>query len=526
MVSIKWHLIITFMIIGILPAVIISTVSFEAGEIVFKDVTGGAIVLIALFALATLALAIITARLISKPLRHLTESVDEISKGNLRATLVKSSIDEVQSLTDSLGRIIASLKLAILRTGATKVDLGLGEVIEAKEKAERETKREQERAQKYLDVAGVMFVALDASGKVVMANRKTCETLGYDEGEIVGKNWFSVFLPKKARDEVRAVNRQLLAGKVEPAEYHENPVLTKSGEERLIAWHNTLMKSEKGAITGTLSSGEDITERKRAEDALKRSQAELEESQRIAQLGRWHLDLATNTLAWSPGIYTIFGIDQEKFGASYEAFLKAIHPDDRRLVDSAYTASLKERTPYDITHRIVRLGGEVRWVREIGETVYDRKGKPLSSTGTVQDVTLLKKAEEAMRREKEFSQRVLDTIPFGADILDEDCTILYMNKAFRDKFGKNAIGKKCYGVYRDDRTQCLDCPLRKPLSVGETKAMITSGVDGGKTYRITHTGFELPDGRKAILEFFENISDIDVEGRKMLSKHHRAPGGR
>lgn len=521
MVSIRWHLIITFMIIGILPAVIISTVSFKAGEVMFRDVTEGVMVLIVLFTLATLALALFTARLVSKPLRQLTESVDEISRGNLRAAFVKSSIDEVQSLTDSLARIIASLKLAVLRTGATTVELGLGEALEAKEKAEHEVKKEQEKAQRYLDLAGVIISAVDTSGKIVMVNRKACEILGYEEEEMVGKS-FAAFVPERVRAETRAVMRKLAAGSSRPSEsreeYHENPILTKSGEERLIAWRNVPMRNERGGVTGILSSGEDITERKRAEEALRKTREELEEAQRIAQLGRWHLDLAAKSLSWSSGIYALFGIEPEGFGASYDAFLKAVHPDDRRLVDSAFTASVKERRPYDITHRIVRPGGEVRWVREIGETAYDRKGKPLSSTGTVQDVTLLKKAEEAMRLEKEFSQKILDTIPFGADIIDQDCTILFMNRTFRDKFGKNAVGKKCYGIYRDDRTQCVDCPVRRPIAVGETASLIATGVDGGKTYRITHTGFELPDGRKAILEFFENITELDGVCRKAVAK--------
>ena len=442
MVSMKWPLVAALMLTGILPAVILSTISFEAGRVGFHMPLREELLFLALFALATPAVALLVAGVVGKPLRRLTDSVDEISRGNLKATLGKSGIDEVQSLTDSLSRIIASLKLAVLRTGATTVDLGLGEVIEAKEKAEHEAKKEQDKAQKYLNLAGVMFVANDASGKVTMVNRKACDVLGYDEEEIVGKN-FTAFLPKETREEARAVSRKLLAGKVKSVDYYENPVLTKSGEERLIAWHNSILKNERGAITGTLSSGEDITEHRRAEEALVKSQAELEESQRIAQLGRWHLDLATNALAWSPGIYTIFGMEQNELGASYEAFLKAIPPDDRKLVDSAYKTSVKERKPYDITHRIVRPGGEVRWVREICETSYDRKGKPLSSTGTVQDVTQIKKAEEQLR----VFFHGFDNSPNSmllVEYKDEEPGIVHVNKAFTDLYGyteKEVTGK-------------------------------------------------------------------------------------
>ena len=99
---------------------------------------------------------------------------------------------------------------------------------------------ERDRVQNYLDVAGVAIVALDAHGKVTLINRKGCEILGYAEREIIGENWFDRFLPESHREHVQAVFSSLIAGEVEPVEYFENPVVTKGGEERLIAWHNSV----------------------------------------------------------------------------------------------------------------------------------------------------------------------------------------------------------------------------------------------------------------------------------------------
>ncbi len=83
--------------------------------------------------------------------------------------------------------------------------------------------------------------------------------------KIIGKNWFDAFVPRRLRDELKRNFKNLLKGNVKVMEYYENPVLTKSGKERLIAWHNTILKDEKGGVVASLSSGEDITERKRAE---------------------------------------------------------------------------------------------------------------------------------------------------------------------------------------------------------------------------------------------------------------------
>jgi PAS domain S-box-containing protein len=106
---------------------------------------------------------------------------------------------------------------------------------------------------------------------VVQINKRGCEILGYDEGEIVGKNWFDSFLPEYYGHETKKVFQELMAGNLEAQEYFENPILTKDGEERLIAWHNTIIKDSGGDITGTLSSGLDITEDFYASEALKRT---------------------------------------------------------------------------------------------------------------------------------------------------------------------------------------------------------------------------------------------------------------
>lgn len=138
--------------------------------------------------------------------------------------------------------------------------------------------------------------------------------------------------------------------------------------------------------------------RRVAESALIASEAGLKEAQRLAQVGSWELDIVNNRLGWSDEIYRIFEIDPAKFSASYEAFLNAIHPDDREKVNAAYTDSLRERRPYNIVHRLLMGDGRVKYVREICQTAYGSDGKPLRSTGTVQDITLQHEAEEKIIR--------------------------------------------------------------------------------------------------------------------------------
>jgi len=129
-------------------------------------------------------------------------------------------------------------------------------------------REERDRAQKYLDIAGAVIIAIDDHGQVTLVNQKGCEILGYDQDEILGKNWFESFVPKKVCKKVKWTYHQLMAGDMTSAEYYENPLLTRDGNERIISWHNNLVRDDEGRIIGVLSSGEDITERKLAEDKL------------------------------------------------------------------------------------------------------------------------------------------------------------------------------------------------------------------------------------------------------------------
>lgn len=141
--------------------------------------------------------------------------------------------------------------------------------ITERKRAERALREERDKAQMYLDVARVMIVALDTDGRVSLMNRKGCEILGYEGEEVVGKDWFDNFLPERVKDDVRGVFARMMNGEIEHIEYRERSVLTKSGEERTIAWHTNRLMDEAGNIDGVLSSGEDVTERKRASEALR-----------------------------------------------------------------------------------------------------------------------------------------------------------------------------------------------------------------------------------------------------------------
>lgn len=128
---------------------------------------------------------------------------------------------------------------------------------------------ERDLAKKYLDITGTIIVTLNNRGEVTLINKKGCAVIGYGPEEIIGNNWFELCIPERMRDQVTKVFHKIIAGEMRDVEYYENPILTKNGEERIIAWTNRIIIYESDKPEGILSSGEDITDRLRKEEELK-----------------------------------------------------------------------------------------------------------------------------------------------------------------------------------------------------------------------------------------------------------------
>jgi PAS domain S-box-containing protein len=162
-----------------------------------------------------------------------------------------------------------------LRTGDGRVTavLSMGRDVSQRVETERQLRHERDRAQQYLDIAATIFVVIDRNQRIELINKRGCALLGRAESELIGKNWFDLCIPAEEREVVRAGFNQLLRGQGQLMKYYENAIVDASGAKRIIAWHNAVIHDEEGAIVATLSSGEDITERKAAARAMRESES-------------------------------------------------------------------------------------------------------------------------------------------------------------------------------------------------------------------------------------------------------------
>lgn len=201
-----------------------------------------------------------------------------------------------------------------------------------------------------------------------------------------------------------------------------------------------------------------VVARASADAGPRLNEGRLNEAQRIARVGSWELTLESGLLTWSDEIYRIFEIDPSRFGATYEAFLDAIHPDDREKVDAAYSGSLADRSAYEITHRLKMPDGRIKWVSEHCETEFDADGSPLVSRGTVQDISDLKQAEQALVESENRLQTVLNSTPFVVYLKDLDGRYLVVNKRYQEILGKTEdemIGHEVREFYSNEIAEQL-----------------------------------------------------------------------
>ncbi|MEI8232107.1 MAG: PAS domain-containing sensor histidine kinase, partial [bacterium] len=232
------------------------------------------------------------------------------------------------------------------------------------------------------------------------------------------------------------------------------------------------------------------------------------QAQHMAKIGNWELNLKNNRLDWSDEIYNIFEIDKGEFGATYEAFLDTIHPEDRAIVDTAYSQSIKNHKPFSIGHRLLMKDGRIKFVREECKTYYESNGKALRSVGTVQDITDQINAKEFMRVSEERYRTLFNSGNDAIFVHDIDEKGNPGNVV-----DVNDVACKIYGY---SKSEFLNI---SPVKFDEPESFVKTAIPGIKllfregksTFETTHF---TKQGKKIYVEI--NASIFELNGKKMI----------
>jgi len=293
--------------------------------------------------------------------------------------------------------------------------LGVYEDITPRYQAEESLRESEEKFRLVFEKAPLGIMHYDQTGTLTDCNEKFAEIIGSSKEKVIDFNMMRQLRDDQMQEAVAASLRgevgyfegdyhSVIAGKITPLRAIYQPIF-----------------SSDGAVSGGVAIFEEISERRRAEEALReigRVKSELldklNEAQHVAAIGSWEWNLQTNNIWGSDETYRIFGVTPQDYVPSFEANGKFIHPDDFARYDEAFGHALQTGEPLDLDCRMVTKDGLLKHINAKGKAIYDDSGRPIRFIGTVMDVTERKEAEEALQKSEAqyrlLAENVIDVI--------------------------------------------------------------------------------------------------------------------
>lgn len=301
----------------------------------------------------------------------------------------------------------------------------------ARDQAEGAWRESEERFRSFMDHSPAIAWMKDESGHMVYVNRVFARRFRITAEQCLGRTDFDVF-PHEIARKFQEHDRMVLAEGV-PKEFVE--VAPDPDGTPRDWWSVKFPFRDRAGHRYVGGVAIDVTDRKRAEAALRASEERLQLALGAAQLGIWDWDVKANAVQWSENVHAIFGLSREAFSGTYEAYLSLIHPQDRDRLLLAIRQSLEARADYQIEHRILWPDGSVRWVACRGDVLRDADGTPVRMLGTVMDVTARKEVELKLSDSKGRLRAILDHSPALIFLKDPAGRYLDCNRQFEQTFG-------------------------------------------------------------------------------------------
>jgi PAS domain S-box-containing protein len=383
---------------------------------------------------------------------------------------------------------------------------------------ERKTTEDKIRRLVEADILGI-FIA-NVQGEIVEANQAFLQMLQYGRQDLVSRRlrWTDLTPAELRERDERALTEALATGVFQP---YEKEFLRKDGSRLPVLIGGALFQSANEGVVFVL----DLSEQKRAEEALRSSEAYLAEAQRLSHTGSWAWSPDTDVRYWSEECYRVLGFDPRDGLPRMEELIQRIHPDDQPAFRESAKRAKHRKLDEEVDYRIVHPGGAVRDIHSIGHPVFSPSGKLIEFTGTVIDVTERKRAEEELRRSEMELRQMLDLTPQHVHVLAADATLVYTNEValkyhgltldeWRERpFTEWRADEVPFTVFHPDDRERLMGELRNKFLSGsphETEARLLR--DDGKYRWFLFRFNPLRDRQGCVMRWY--VAGTDIEDRK------------
>lgn len=357
------------------------------------------------------------------------------------------------------------------------------------------------------------YFRTDKSGKFSVVSPSAVRMYGFkDKEELLGQPDDLLYYQSSDREMMLSLLRN-----TERLEDFVCQAKKKDGSPFWASMNVQLLKEVDGQITGTEGVVRDISDRKQAEDALRESEEKYR--QMVNHLPDAIIVHQEGTIVFAnSAAFNLLGASSSSQVLGKSAF-SFVHPESRELAGQRIRKIYETGESVDFSEeKFITLRGDVLEAEVIGLPVTYQGNQAIQTI--VRDITERKKAEKLIREINELNSSLLQTIPFAMDIVDEQGIVLFQNDKLKQLMGKDVLGYRCWELYRDDSTQCRDCPLLAGIQIGVTKIDESPGILGGKIFEIIHTGMNF-QGEKAMLEIFMDITEKKKAEEALIDNNSR-----
>jgi len=427
-----------------------------------------------------------------------------LATGRWEGELLKTKKDGTQ--------IVVASRWSLKRddSGAPVATMVTSNDITARKRAEEAARRSEKELRDVIETVPAMLWSTLPDGSLDFINHRWQEFTGLAVDDALGWNWEAVVHPEDHGKFVADWRAALAAG--QPIE-SEVRVLAGNGEYRWLLVRNVPLRDELGKIVKWYGTSFDIHERKRAEEALHRSEAYLAEAQKLTHTGSYAYDGRTNTFPyWSEEHFRIWGFDPQQGPPDGETLLQRVHPEDREMVRELSVKAMRERSGYIAEYRIVLPDGTVKYIEAIGHHVSTERGGPILVIGTHVDVTERKRAQEALRESETRFRTFVDHAGDALFVHDfEQGTIVDVNRQACEGLGytrQELIGNKALAFHPDSDRTCLESVAALAAAGGTVVNTHWHRRKNGSVFPVeAHTTLVWYGGRRFLLNVVRDITD-------------------
>jgi two-component system sensor histidine kinase UhpB len=303
---------------------------------------------------------------------------------------------EVRAQTRQGKPLVFSISAELVHLGGRPCVLRVSRDITARKAAEEALRASEQRFRGYFEMGLVGMAIASPDEKLVLFNDKLCDIFGYPRDELAPRTWMELTRPGDLASDT-AMFKRVASGELSDYEI-EKQLVHKDGQ--IVHAHiiGKTLRNPQGKVTTLVAMAQDITARKQAEEALRKSKERFDLAVRGSNDGIWDWNIVTGEVYYSPRVRELLKYGSDEFPDVIESFDTHLHPDDHSRTWATIRTHLEKRAPFDIEYRIRTKDGQYRWFRSRGQAVWDAGGQAVRMAGSLTDIHDRKMDEEALRQ--------------------------------------------------------------------------------------------------------------------------------